>query len=150
MKHLKKAIIGIAVAASVLGSTVAAAADDIATEYNNPVTFDAGLMIVGKMKDPRIISENIQNLVEGGYIKPKEGVKIIFKSESGYVVLNEKTGSHFMLTNDGISPISIKGKRVDNLSVDQKHSMYEYGRTCQEISDKLKKTECVMNFAATL
>lgn len=151
-----KKVIALLAAVGVVGSAFAAG-DDILPSYDaGPMFRSQGPVVIGSpgCQDPRLVTMSIASLVDGGYIKPKDGVKIVWfgKSgfdESGYVVLNEKTGSHFHMTNDGISPISIKGKRAE-LDTNQLHQMAMYGEACKKSVDPIKNAECVLNFAATM
>lgn len=103
-------------------------------------------------KDPRNITMSIHDLVHAGYIKPKDGVKIAWTDKTGYLVLNEKTGSLFMFSKDYMTPVLLKGRVAQN--DEWKHlvvgsSVLKYLDECGTKFDEIKKAECMLNLAAT-
>lgn len=152
---MKKQIALLAVAVGLAGSAFAdcdkvGSADEESLEFckKGPLVFS---FPARENDDPGFIKASVSNLVAGGHIKLKDGVKIAWADKGLYLVVNEKTGSHFLMTNMTVAPVSIKGLVVqDDELKEVAVSSRKYIHECRKSFDSIKKVECMLNFAATL
>jgi len=166
--HMKKQIALLAVAVGLAGSAFAAGKDVNSSNDAGPMVSKDHLVkqlirasVEKDKRDEKIkasmqyVTVSIEDLVRFGYIKPKDGVEIVYGYGPGYIVMNTKTGSHFVLTNESIVPISVKGKATDEgyRKVADYPGYNEFrpkSDACLTNQDVVKNYECLINLAATL
>lgn len=163
-----KKILALLLAVGVVGSAFAAGGElkDVTCEDRIEVQADAIQGLENRLHasnkrlsffkaTKQMVTVDIENLIANGYIKPKNGVELVYGFGPGYVVADTWRDSFFALTNDGIEPIMINGKLFnENHEMGAFYPSYKEFRAksdaCRSGKDLVKIYDCLINLAATI